>query len=199
MLMEVPDGIARRIQAEIDAADEIAVDIERLNTEENIDWFIKKYARNFMAVTRQSTYDTRHDYRLCFHRFTEVNDPPVIMRGSRYRLHRRYCKSYYGTAPNGWHERVVCRYLKMIKFTSLGFSWEHRNQMDMKRHISIQRTINMKYGHQGFNNPCAFGRWYCYINGEEYFINPEHRPMLKSILRHIHKLKNIDRAMERLH
>ena len=33
---------------------------------------------------------------------------------------------------------------------------------------------------------------------KEYFISPERKPMLKTLLKHIHKLDNIDRAVKRI-
>jgi hypothetical protein len=114
---------------------------------------------------------------------------PTLMRGSKAVLHAKYGKGYNNDHPNGWHERVAERYLRMIKFTSLG---------EGPFHGKIYERIHAKYGRFSggrFDNPaCGI-----HIKGERIWgVNPAAMPALKSLLKHIDKLNDLDKCVKRI-
>ena len=86
----------------------------------------------------------------------------------------------------------------MIKFTSLGYDWENRNTPAIKDHTKTATYISKKYGQQGFDNPSSFSHHYCYISGHKHFVKEGAKQMLKSLLRHIHKIENVQKAIDRI-
>jgi len=213
MLVEVPDDLAGEIPAMVAAHKETMkreakhqAKIDMLNTDHDLSWFEfgdQHDHKNMFA--RESDYKPHSipmiRYLLGHTDYDGVKDPPVIMAGSKYSLHRRYCKSSGYDNPYGWRERVADRYLRFIKFTSYGRNWNNRNTHRYKEHRRVEKLLRDRLGGGSFRNPADMGKWDCYIKGKLYFVNSDCRDTvasMKVIFKQLHKLDNVERVMQQL-
>jgi len=204
MLIEVPDHLAAQIVREVEwataRAERKAADLVLYSSEEGLNQAIKDRAFSEFngMIGRFGDYSINESYRSgairVFREYRELGDfCPVVMAGSKWFLHRLYSKSLFGSNANGWKERVVRRYLRMTKHTSLG--WDKERE---KHFTIIERWVGR--GTWGkFNNPLSAGKNVAFIYGRQCYVrDAEMLQSLKSLLRHIHKINYIDKCLERL-
>jgi hypothetical protein len=206
MLVEVPDSLVDEIQSQIEDHLLKRKEIERLNTEASLDWFVEKgFHECNKMVTRSSVYKKRPALWLHIGGYTEYNkvkDPPVVMKGSRYALHIKYC--YSGSSNNnpwGWCDKVIDRYIRCIRLTSSGRDKQWKSfisdvekwlekrgvRYGANRYLAIfKHSPDIRYGH-------------VFLNGKEIHAHyVEAIAPMKSLMRHLEKITKIDEAAEKL-
>jgi len=200
VLIDAPDNlpayIVNSFRSEIERHRERLIAIVRLNQERGTEC-LKRFVH--YPTVRQSAYRTPREQWIVpgFDRHAGVDDPPVMMRGCRAALHKKFSKSPYHIHRNGWHERVAERYLRMIRFTHLAWNLGKRGS-DRRRAEQAIENIDRKFGCHGFENPARLRGAECWIDGRYYLVGSDQRPVLASLMRHIKKITNIRSAMEKV-
>ena len=206
MLIEVPDSLADEIQSQIEEALLEQKKIERLNTEESLDWFVGTgFPECGKMITRSSVYKKRPALYLHIRGYTQynkVNNPPVVMKGSRYALHIKHCYSGYSyDNPWGWLDKVIDRYIRRIRLTSSG------RDKQWKCFVSdVEQWLKKRGNRYGagrflgvFKHPANIDYGHIFLNGNEIHAHyKEVIPAIKSLMRHLDKINNIDKAAEKL-
>jgi hypothetical protein len=207
MLIEVPDNLAKRIlrnvEFDIQHEERRSKETSLLSTDDGLKAEIKAGAFSDFngMVGRLNDYpdlctplSTVASGRRVFRDYLDQLGGlcPVVMRGSRWNLHRKYAKGGRGSHPNGWNERVADRYLRMIKHTSIGWDKEREKQYQI-----IQDWAGHTWGK--FNNPLKVGANIAFIQGKSVWINDfDTLQAVKSLLRHIDKINYIDKCVARI-
>ena len=192
--MEVPKALKREVKALIKEYSSDQKRAEKLNTEKGFhEYCIDELNHHGPAITRESTYGNARTTRMVMTgRWCDVDDPPVIMRGSRWLLHRKYAKGYYSSCSNGWKEHVIERYFRMKKVTAI-------SRDDLKE---IAKTIMQSDKHcaslpeVGLCRDRSCGD--VYINGKSYFVHGENWPAVKALRRQLKKVTNLETVMSRI-
>jgi len=214
MLIEIPDNVAEDVKGLIPDLLERAIEfnkteqkrkekIDRLNTEDNLDWFrewVFKYDTKHPLV-RESYYKSRlanHQYIQGFSKLHGVNDPPVIMRGSRYAVHRKYSKTQFGHAPYGWYEKILDRYVRMSKVTVIpnrgGRSKQPIEWAKLEKNFKRYASRWVDPPSIGYFGDIMIG----YINGKEFWCSEDQTPAMKSLFKQIQKVSDLEKALNRL-
>lgn len=199
MLIEIPDVLAGDVESLISNYHHACQLSDQLNSDDGLEEWLNDGCAfaDKTPMVRESTYDghVAPFRRLNLGRWSKVKDPPVVMRGARYALHRRYVKGSYGDCPNGWNERVVERFIRMKKLTAMHQdSPEYKNIWKLVNKNSQFKGTEMPRIGLSFDGSCGG----FYLNGIRRNANGSVWQALKSLLRHADKITNIEKQAARI-
>ena len=155
MLIEVPASQAATILAGLEEKAhreaEHAAEIKKLNCEKDLTWVEQRYRGLLMG--RESYYSTADFCSAWYDRcqireYADANDPPVVMRGSKYRCHTKYCRTTGGDNVYGWCNRVAIRYVKMTGLTCFIHHHMHASDLGHKHYRQVAENIVNYYRRQ---------------------------------------------------